>query len=90
MGGRVCKLSSSTKTAICTLHPSQGAHLKSRISVSLVSPVSPVSSVPSVPSTNVVDDNFTCGFTLVERNNKRGRKVCLHRSNGVAFARKES
>lgn len=91
-GERVCKLSSSTKTAICTLHRLgvlisifRLCCLSSLCSLqSLLSLLSLLSFLPLVPATIVVDDNFTCGFTLVGRNNKRGRKVC------VCIARMES
>lgn len=97
-GERVCKLSSSTKTAICTLHRLgvlisifRLCCLSSLLSLwslqsllSLLSLLSFLSFLPLVPATIVVDDNFTCGFTLVGRNNKRGRKVC------VCIARMES
>lgn len=59
----MCELSSSTKTAICTLRPSQVARLKSRI-YCLHSHFSCfLSSVSSLLSL-VVDDNFTSSETI--------------------------
>lgn len=60
----MCELSSSTKTAICTLRPSQVARLKSRIYCLLrLSPVSSLQS-PVFCLLSLIDDNLTSSGTI--------------------------